>query len=100
MPEKQPTDRKQKAQGYTFTHKGKRYALPDFDEQREKIPGGVVMDALMDPNSELAEVRLALAALQVSSASDKAMAALREMPSGEMFKIVGEWMGETGGSSD
>lgn len=100
MPEKQPQDRKQKAEGFTFVHKGKRFSLPDFDEQREKIPGGVVMDALMDPNSELAEVRLALAALQVSAASEKTMAALREMPSGDMFRIVGEWMGETGGSSD
>lgn len=100
MPEKKPADHQKKTQGYTFLHAGKRYALPDFNEQREKIPGGIVMDALMDPNSELAEVRLAIAALNVSGASDKAMAALRDMPSGEMFRVVGEWMGETGGSSD
>lgn len=100
MPEKKPTDHQSKAEGYTFTHKGKRYTLPDFTEQRGRIPGGVVMDALMDPNSELAEVRLALSALQVSNVPAKTMAALREMPADDMFTIVGEWMGETGGSSD
>jgi len=79
----------------------KRYTLPLLTEaQASKVPGGVTADAIMNPGDVECQTRLILHNLAVSGASDEAKAALRALPTDRMFTIVGEWMGESSGSSD
>lgn len=102
MPEKQPTDRKPKAaeQGFTFTHQGKTYRLPEATEETAlAIPAELTMDALERPDDQLAETRLALAMLRAAKPSDAAMAALRAMSTGDMVRTLGRWMGDEPGES-
>lgn len=100
MPEKAPSDHKKPDEGYTFTHKGKKFRLPPPNEHAEDVPGGVTMDAIMRPDDEMAQLRLAYAMLECAKPTPAALSALREKTTKDMLGIVGEWMGESGGSSD
>lgn len=85
---------------FTFEHDGKTYALPHLSEKDAlNIPGGITEDAIMEPESEMAQMRLALASLEAVQPSDEARRALRSMSTGKMFETVMTWMGESEGSS-
>lgn len=97
---KAPQDRKAPS-GHAFTVKGKRYILPNVTEDNAgNIPGKITYDAVMNPDVEVIQVRLALANLDASGASQAAKDALLSLSTGEMMTIVGEWLGESSGSSD
>lgn len=102
MPEKTPQDRKPKAEaGHKFTVKGKTYTLPAMSESgAETIPGEVTYAAVMEPENQMAQVRLAFASLEAAKPSEAALKALKSLPTSEMMTVVSEWMGESGGSSD
>jgi hypothetical protein len=101
MAEKTPQDRKPANGGHKFTVKGKSYTLPNLSETAaSKIPGAVTYAAIMEPDNDMAQIRLALATLEAVKPSDAAMAALKSLPTDEMLGVVGEWMGESSGSSD
>lgn len=101
MPEKTPQDRKPKDGGHKFTAKGKTYTLPAVDEgAASSIPGEVTYAAIMEPDNDMAQMRLAFATLEAVKPSPAAMAALKSLPTKDMLTVVGEWMGESSGSSD
>jgi hypothetical protein len=101
MPQKTPQDRKAKDEGYSFTVAGKKYRLPPVSEEAaSSIPGGVTMDAVLNPDDNTAQLRLALATLEAVKPTPAAMKALRSLGTTEMLTVVGEWMGESGGSSE
>lgn len=96
----QPQDHKSKAKSFTFTADGKTYSLPSAQKYADKVPGGLTMDAIENPDDDTAQLRLGFALLRASSPTEKAMVAFRSLPAAEMFRILGEWMGESSGSSD
>ena len=99
MAEKAPADHKKPGQ-FPFTVAGKKYVLPTITEAvAEGIDGGVTMDAVMAPDDPAVQMRLAFATLLAAKPSPAALKALRSLPSTRMLEIVGEWMGESGGSS-
>lgn len=101
MPQKTPQDRQDKAPGYRFTVKGKHYVLPPVGEDTAaEIPGDVTYAAVMRPDDNMAQMRLALATLEAANPTPAAMTALRSLSTKEMLEHVGAWMGESHGSSD
>lgn len=101
MPEKTPQDRKPKGGGHQFTVKGKTYTLPRPDEgAMDRIPGELTYAAVMNPDDEMTQMRLAFVTLEAAKPSAAALAALKSLSTSEMLKVVGEWMGESSGSSD
>ena len=102
MTTKIPQDRKPKSDGsHKFTVKGKTYTLPAVTEDAASaIPGDVTYNAVMRPEDEFAQMRLALATLEAAKPSPAALAALKSLPTSEMLEVVGKWMGGSSGSSD
>lgn len=101
MPEKTPADHKAKAEaGHRFTAAGKTYTLPPLAEDAAGIiPGDITYAAIMQPDNDFAQMRLALATLEAAKPSDAAMKALRSLPTKEMLEVVSAWMGESSSSS-
>lgn len=101
MPEKTPQDRQTKAGGYKFTVTGKSYTLPLIDENAaSNIPGEITYAAVMSPDDDMVQMRLAFATLEAAKPTPAALAALKSLPTKEMLEVVGAWMGESSGSSD
>lgn len=102
MTEKTPQDRKPKADGsHKFTVKGKTYTLPAISENSaETIPGEITYAAVMEPENQMMQLRLAFASLEAAKPSEAAMKALKSLPTSEMLEIVGAWMGGSSDSSD
>lgn len=101
MPEKTPQDHKSKDGGHPFTVGGKTYKLPPVSEDAAaSIPGEVTYDAIMRPDNEMAQMRLALSMLEACGPSASAKKALLSLSTKEMLEVVGSWMGESSGSSD
>ena len=110
MPTKTPQDHKSPSDLFTFTVKGKSFTLPSAEDSAGKVDGGISMDAILDPDDDMAQLRLGLAMLKASGADADAMTALRSLPTEEMLQTVGGWMnhkpmgqasaGESSGSSD
>ena len=95
-----PQDHKQKDEGVSFTVAGKRYRLPKVNEKAAtSIPGSITMDAVMEPDNDAAQLRLAFATLTACEPSPEVMAAFRSLPTKEMIELVGRWLGESSGSS-
>lgn len=95
-----PQDRKKKDGGYRFTVAGKSYTLPQVDEEAaESLPGDVTYAAIMRPDDDMAQLRLAFATLEAAKPTDAAMKALKSLSTKEMLEVVAAWMGESGGSS-
>jgi hypothetical protein len=101
MAARTPQDRKTTDAAYRFTHAGKTYTLPSTEAAAGKVPAGITMDAILEPDSEMTQARLGIAMLVACGASDEAMAAVRAMPTSDMITIIGEWMSFTppGGAS-
>jgi len=116
---KEPADHKPKKDGqFTFTttevvdgkKKVKTHTLQNAGPLALKVPGGVSMDAILEPENETAQLRLGLAMLMVTDVPKDTMAALRSMPSDEMMTILLRWLNhgqvdnvslpESSGSSD
>ena len=101
MSEKTPADRKAKKPGYQFTVKGKSYTLPPVGEDAaSSIPGEITYAAIMNPDDDFVQMRLAFATLEAAKPTPAALAALKSLPTAEMLEHVGAWMGESSGSSD
>ena len=102
MTEKTPGDRKPKAEaGHRFTVKGKTYTLPPISENAaESLPGEITYAVIMEPDNEMAQLRLAFASLEAAKPSEAALKALKSLPTSEMIEVVGEWMGGSSASSD
>lgn len=102
MPTKQPQDRKAKAQdGFAFTVAGRQFKLPLISERAAaKVPGGITMDAVLEPDDDTIQMRLGLAMLQAVEPTPAAMKALRSLDTEKMLTVISEWMGKSGGSSD
>lgn len=78
----------------------KTYELPKVDEQAAaEIPGDISYDAIMNPESDMAQMRLAFATLEACKPGDELLKALRSLNTKRMLEIVGRWMGESSGSS-
>lgn len=92
MSEKTPQDHKAKDGLFTFTHKGKKHELPPVADAAPKVSGGITMDAIMQPDDEMAQLRLGLAMLQASDVPDETMSALRSMSTPDMLETLGAWM--------
>ena len=97
-----PQDRKLKADaGHKFTVKGKSYTLPAMGEDAASdIPGEITYAAIMNPDDQMVQMRLAFATLEAANPSAAALAALKSLPTSKMLEVVGAWMGESSGSSD
>lgn len=102
-----PQDRKPKATavkpapGYQFEVDGKSFTLPPITEKNAaSVPGGVTMDLMLDPDDGQAQMSLAFHLLKAVEPTPAALAALRSLPTEEMMEHVGNWMGESSGSSD
>jgi hypothetical protein len=101
MPAATPQDHKTKAEPFKFTVKGKSYTLPPIGEDAAtSIPGGVTQDAVMYPDDATVQMRLAYFMLDATKPKPDALAALRSLPTSEMLEVMGNWMGESSGSSD
>ncbi len=100
MPTKAPQDHKQKNEPYKFEAGGRKYALPPLSETAaDSIPGDVTYAAVMEPENEMAQLRLAFASLEAAKPTEAAMKALKSLSTTRMLEVVGEWMGEAGRSS-
>lgn len=102
MPTKAPQDHKtKKDEGFAFKVGTKTYRLPQMTEKAANaVPGEVTMDAILAPEDNTAQLRLALASLKAANVSPAAMAGLRSLPTGEMLEVVLSWLGEQEGSLD
>lgn len=94
---KKPQDHKPKATEkadpvFEFEADGKTYTLPTADKFGGKVPGAVTADAIMYPDDNAAQLRLALHLLSAVEGYDDTVAMVRSLPSERMFGIVGEWM--------
>lgn len=101
MPQTTPQDHKTKDAGHKFTVGGKTYTLPAVGEDAaSSIPGKITYAAVMTPDDDMAQMRLALATLEAVKPSKAAMDALQSLPTKEMLEVIGAWMGGSSGSSD
>ncbi|WP_028637722.1 hypothetical protein [Nocardioides sp. URHA0032] len=101
MSQTTPQDRKAKDAGHKFTVKGKSFTLPAIGEDAaSNIPGEITYAAIMDPDNDMMQMRLAFATLEAAGPTPAALAALKSLPTKEMLEVVGAWMGESSGSSD
>lgn len=102
MPTKAPQDHKAKAdEAFAFTVGTKTYKLPALSENAaDNIPGEITYDAVMEPDNDAAQLRLAFASLEAAKPTEAAMKALKTLPTTQMLTVVGEWMGKAGGSSE
>ena len=101
MPEKTPADHKPADGSHKFTVKGKPYTLPAVGEDAASaIPGEITYAAVMEPDNDMVQMRLAFATLEAVKPSEAAMKALKSLPTKEMLEVVGGWMGGSSGSSD
>lgn len=95
------TAKKNPAPGHRFTVEGKTFSLPPVSgASADALPGEISYAAIMEPENEFAQLRLALAMLEAAKPTAAALAALKSLPTAEMLKVVGDWMGESSGSSD
>lgn len=96
-----PQDHKKPDAPFTFTVAGKKHTLPKLSESAgATIPGDVTFDAIMEPDNEMAQMRLALATLIAAKPKPEALTALKSLPTNEMLEKIGAWLGESSGSSD
>jgi hypothetical protein len=97
-----PQDHKPKADApFTFKVGGKSYKLPKVSESEAMtIPGEITYDAIMQPDSEMAQMRLAFATLEACKPTPAAMSALKSLPTDKMLETLGDWMGGLSASSD
>lgn len=106
-----PQDRKPKADA-PFTFKAsvpgkdgkpitKSFPLPQISESDAMtIPGEITYNAIMQPNDEMAQMRLAFATLEACKPTEAALAALKSLPTDKMLETLGDWMGGLSASSD
>lgn len=114
MPEKTPQDRLPKANApFTFkatvddkdaegkpVKKTRTFTLPNVGEDAASdIPGEITYAAVMEPDNDMVQMRLAFATLEAVKPSEAAMKALKSLPTKEMLEVIGGWMGESSGSS-
>lgn len=101
MPTKAPQDHKAKDEAYSFVVGSKTYKLPPLSETAaDSIPGDVTYAAVMEPDNDMAQLRLAFASLEAAKPTEAALKALKSLSTTRMLEVVGEWMGKAGGSSE
>lgn len=78
----------------------KTFVLPQVTEDAAMaIPGEYSYEAVMNPDNDAYQLRLGLATLEACDPGAEALAALKSLPTGQMLRVVGEWMGESSRSS-
>lgn len=100
---KKPQDRLKKAEkptGYSFTENDVTYTLPPMAENAFDVPGRYTKAAVMRPDDETAQMALAFALLDAADIPAETRAVVEDMPTKRMLEVLGEWMGESAGSSD
>lgn len=96
-----PQDHKQKDAPFTFTAGGKPHKLPRVSEDAAVgIPGEITYNVIMNPEDEMAQMRLAFATLEACKPEPSALKALKSLSTKEMLEVLGEWMGGSSASSD
>lgn len=83
---------------FTFKHKDKVFVLPPAISGQENMEAGVLMDAVLDDQGGIGELRLGFATLKASNPDPKALEALRAKPIPECMEILTRWMTDTGTS--
>lgn len=79
----------------------KTFTLPPITtEAAGSVPGEITYAAIMSPDDDMAQLRLAFATLEAAKPAPAALAALKSLPHSEMLGVVYDWMGESSGSSD
>lgn len=79
---------------------GKTYTLPEVTEKTAaEIPGDVSYAAIMEPDNDMAQMRLAFTTLEACHPDPAALKALQSLSTKEMLETLGRWMGESSGSS-
>lgn len=79
---------------------GKTYTLPPLSPRASlKVPAGLTMDMLENPDDDFLEMRHSLALLKANETPAEITSALRALDTGDMLKVVSEWLGESRGSS-
>lgn len=81
------------AQGKSIT---RTFTLPDVDEETAlNIPGRFTYDAIMNPDDDTAQLRLAFATLEATDVDPAAVAALKSLTTKDMLEHLGAWMGKS-----
>jgi hypothetical protein len=101
MPSQDAAGPQGQGRGFTFTVGSKTYKLPKaLGDAADSIPGEVTYAAVMEPDNDMAQLRLAFASLEAAKPTEAAMKALKSLSTTRMLEVVGEWMGKAGGSSE
>lgn len=98
-----PKDHASKGTKFTVTVDGKpkTFTLPPINEETAgKIPGEIVYNAVMNPSDDMAQMRLTMANLEASGVTPQVKDALLSLPFADVMRVLGEWMGESAGSSE
>lgn len=89
---------------FQFEHEGTVYELPRLDpDEAHKATGKLVRDAVMNPESEAAQLRLTIATLELAVTDPATLEALYAKPWSEVGAIVNAWLEAQGadpGKSD
>ena len=64
-----------------------------------KVPGEFTYAAVMDPDNEMYQMRLGFASIEAMEPPAAAMAALKSLSTKDMLKVIGDYLGESSGSS-
>lgn len=77
---------------------GKTWTLPPLDpEAGNKVAGQIARDAIMQPDNEIVQVRLALATVEAALGDDSPeLKALYSLNTGDMMTVVQRWLGDAG----
>lgn len=82
---------------FQFEHDGTIYELPVADgEAAGQLAGQMVRDAVMNPDDEAAQLRLAIATVEASVNNPTTLKALYSKPWGEVGAILSRWMQASG----
>jgi hypothetical protein len=101
MPATTPQDHKAKGGEFTFAVGSKTYKLPPLSENAaDSIPGDITYAAVMEPDNDMAQLRLAFASLEAAKPTEAALKALKSLSTTRMLEVVGDWMGKAGPSSE
>lgn len=106
LPAKKPQDHKPPAvKPGTFKakvgSKTKTFTLPEVTETAAlSVDGSTTMDLILRPDDMELQLRAGFQTLLACNPKPEVLAAFRSLPTGEMLEVLGDWMGESSGSSD
>ncbi len=99
MPESKKTKAVEPTTVYTLVDGEKSYDLPPLNGNAANIPARYTKDAIMRPEDQAAQFALGCAMLDSIDIPDETRAAIENLPTNRFVEVIGEWMGESRGSS-